>query len=270
MQNFFPQQESSNPNFQPSPSDIHFVDSNNQLKDTKPKQQFLPNSKFSPNLQADLYNQQYYGAQQPQLQQQQQQHSQQQQQVQYQQAQFQNQFSQQHAQQGQNQFINNPSKPFYPTPDGNEVNFGEYSQQYSPQSQQYVDNNNIIYTNPAHYQSQSSNPYGQGFSQIVSGSYLVGERPQPPQVVSPQHRPPNSLQHPNAQFQYGGGSRPVYQSQQNYHLQRPSDSGFGNENESGFMQSISNFFTNIGQSASEIFSSRPPVSYFIMSIFTIH
>lgn len=255
MQNFFPQQDSSNPNFQPSPSDVFFADSNNQLQDTKPKQQFIPNSKFSPNLQADLYNQQQQQQQfqQQQIHQQQQQQFQQQQQQQHQTAQYPNQYTQQ----GHNQY---QSKPFYPTPDGNEISFGEYpQQQYSPQSQHYVENNNIVYTDPAQYQTQSPDPYGQGFSQVVSGSYLVGERPQPPNVL-PQHRPPHSLQNANPLYQYGG-SRPIYQSQQNYHL-RPPPHGYGSENEGGFMQSISNFFTNIGQSASEIFSSRPPVSQY--------
>lgn len=246
-QNFFPQHESSNPNFQGSPSDVYFMDGNNQVQTTKPKQQDSSNTKFSPNLQADLYNQQYGPQQQSQ--------------------QFQSSYQPQnpYTQQVQSQYAQS-SKPFYPTPVpvGNEVNFGDNSQQqYSPQSQQYVDNNNFVYTDPTQYQSQPD-PYDQGYSQVVTGSYLVGERPQI--NVLPQQRPMHSLYNPQKQSQYGGSSRPIYQSQQNYPLRPPSGpsgpSGFGNDNEGTFMQSVSNFFNNIGQSASEIFSGRPPVSQY--------
>lgn len=242
-QNFFPQQESSNPNFQPSPSDIYIVDGHNQVQDTKPKQTFSPNPKFSPNLQADLYNQQFGAQQQSQ--------------------QFQSAYQPQstYNQQSQSQYAH-PTRPFYPTPDGNAVNFGEYpQQQYSPQSQQYVDNNNnFAYTDPSQYQTQPDS-YDQGFSQVVTGSYAVGQRPAPSQVnILPQQRPTYSLYHPHKQSQYASGSRPIYQSHQNYHL-RPS-SGFGNQYEGGFMQSVTNFFNNIGQSASEIFSNRPAVSQY--------
>lgn len=252
MQSFFPQEQSSNPNFQSSPSDVYFVDGNNQVQDTKPKQ-FVPNPKFSPNLQADLYNQQYGAQQQPQ-------HHQQQQSQYPQYVQQQQQYT---PQQSQPQFTSS-GKPFYPTPDGNEVNLGEVApqHQYSPQSQHYVDNSNFVYTEPPQFESPQS-PYDQGFSQVVTGSYAVGGRPGSPQPVNilPQHRPGYSLYNPNQQIHYGG--RPVYQSQHNYHLRPPSPNGYGGSNEGGgLMESISNFFTNIGQGAAELFSDRPPVNQY--------
>lgn len=249
LQSFFPQGETSSPNFQPSPSDVYFVDGNNQVQDTKPKQQFHHNPKFSPNLQADLYNSQLPQHQLQQQQIQQQQINQQQiQQIQQQQYQY--------AQQTQPQYTK-PSRPVYPTPDGNEVNFGEVPQKYSQQSQQYVDNSNFIYTEPPQFQSQS--PYEQGYSQIVTGDYVVGNRPQV--NIPPQQRPTYSLYNQNHQQQYGGNSRPIYQSQQNFNLRPPS--GYGNGNEGGgIMESISNFISNIGQGASELFSNRPPINQY--------
>ncbi|XP_031624175.1 uncharacterized protein DDB_G0283357 isoform X2 [Contarinia nasturtii] len=234
LQSFFPQQETSSPNFQPSPSDVYFVDGNNQvqekLQDTRPKQQFVHNPKFSPNLQTDLYNSQYglqnHQPQQHHQQQQQQQQKQQQQQQFEQQQQLYHYAQQQQQQQYQPQYTN-PERPFYPTPDGNEVNFGEnLESQYSPQSQQYVDNTNFVYTEPPQYQSQS--PYD-GYSQVVTGGYVVGSRPQV--NILPQQRPSHSLYNQNQPYQYGSGARPVYQSQQNYNLRPPSGSG----NEGGLM-----------------------------------
>lgn len=78
----------------------------------------------------------------------------------------------------------------------------------------------------------------------------MGNRP--PVNILPQQRPSYSLYNPNQLPQYGGSSKPIYQSQQNYNL-RPTG------NQGGIMESISNFFNNIGQGASEIFSGRPPV-----------
>lgn len=235
-----------------------------------PKQQFVKNPKFSPNLQEELYGQQS-GAPTPSNQYNQQQYNPQQQ---YSQQQYN---PQQYNQ--QQQYISKPppSEPIYqqyaskPSPPSdsiyqqntNEIYYNDISQQqYSPQSQQYVDNSNFIYSQPPTQQTQQQQQPGFGpyFSPAVTGNYQ--HLKQPPSDGPPiiHRRPPASLYaaHPSNQY-YGG--RPVYQSQQNFHLRPPNGNGYENEN-GGFMESISNFITNIGQGAADLFANRAPVNQY--------
>lgn len=220
---------------------MYYFDGNNQVQE-QPKQQYTHNPKFSPNLQQDLYKVQFGQAQQ-----QQQQAPQQQQQPQQQQYQ---------------QYVVSSQYAVGNQQSGNQVNFndGEYSpaaqqhQQYSPQSQQYVDNK-IYVTPPPNVQKQQS--FGPIFSPAVTGNYPFAQQPYKQQR---EQRPPYSLYSPNSlnPYQYyGSNQRPVYQSQQNY---RPQNAAYENGNGGGLMDSISNFFTNIGQGAAELLSGRPPVN----------
>lgn len=196
---------------------------NNQLQDTRPKQTYPPNPNFSPNLQQDLYNQQY----------QQQSHK------------------QQYAQQ-QIQTIQGPT----PNPSSYQLNGNDiyYNEQYSPQSQQYVDSSNFVFSQPV----QQSISVGPSFSPAVTGNYQYIQRPQYEAIKQPVKNQNYILYPPTDKyFNYAPANvRPIYQPQQNYNNVRPSNEGSGG----GIMESISNFFTNIGQGAADLFSSRPAIN----------
>lgn len=245
MQSFFPQESSSNPNFHPSPHNVYYVDSSIQVaghEQNTPKQpDFIHNPKFSPELQEDLYNNQLRPKPS-------QHNNNQQQSPQYQQYRPQP--------QPQPQYVQTP-KPIYPT-NTNEIYYNDITQQqYSPQSQHYVDNTNYVYSQPTQQQSQQQQGVGPFFSPAATGNYAqhINRPYSEPQVYN---RPPQSLYSSNPSNQqyghYGGNVRPIYQSQSNYH-ERPSQ---GYESGGGLTGSISNFISN----AVDLFQNRPPVSQY--------
>lgn len=211
-------------------------------QNTPKRPDYVHNSKFSPELQEDLYNNRF--GPKPS-------HQQQVAPQQY----------QQYRPQQQPQYVQTP-KPIYPA-NTNEIYYNEITQQqYSPQSQHYVDNTNLIYSQPPPQQSQQIQQQKQGigpfFSPAATGNYQqhINRPHSVPQVYN---RPPQSLYSSNPTNQYyghyGDNTRPVYQSQQNYHL-RPSqeyENGGG-----GITGTISNFISN----AVDLFQNRPAVNQY--------
>lgn len=223
---------------------MYYVESNIQVaghgQNTPKRPDYVHNPKFSPELQEDLYNNRFgpKPSQQPVAQQQYQQYR--------------------PIAQQQPQYVQTP-KPIYPA-NTNEIYYNEITQQqYSPQSQHYVDNTNFIYSQPSQQsQIQQQQAIGPFFSPASTGNYAQHiNRPQSaPQIYN---RPPQSLYSSNPSNQnyghYGGNVRPVYQSQQNYHARPPPQEY---ENGGGITGTISNFISN----AVDLFQNRPAVNQY--------
>lgn len=165
--------------------------------------------------------------------------------------QYQPQSNKQYAQQ-QLQSIQGPTpNPSYQL-NGNDIYYNDLNQ-YSPQSQQYVDSSNLVFNQPV----QQSISVGPSFSPAVTGNYQFIQRPQYEAIKQPAKQ--NYILYPptDQYFNYAAANaRPIYQSQQNYNG-RPSNDGSSG---GGFMESIQNFFSNIGQGAAELFSNRPAIN----------
>lgn len=206
-------------------------------QNTPKRPEFVHNPKFSSELQEDLYNNQFR-PKPPQQQVAQQQY-------------------QQYRPQQQQQYVAQTPKPIYPA-NTDEIYYNEITQQqYSPQSQQYVDNTNFAYSQPPQ-QIQQQHGIGPFFSPAATGNYPqhINRPHSTPHVYN--NRPPQSLYSPNPSNQYygqyGGNVRPVYQSQQNYHVRPPQEY----ENGAGITGTISNFISN----AVDLFQNRPAVNQY--------